>query len=88
MTESKIGNWTITEAGMARLEALRTIARFERRRLQRMATECCQILGIDPEAESLARDFAEEIVFHGAEPEEAIAKIRDLTPTTFTEEQC
>ena len=88
MTEAKIGNWTITEAGIARLEALKTIARFERRRLQKMATECCQILGIDPEVESLARDFAEEIVFHGATPQEAIAKIQDLTPTTFTDLQC
>jgi tetrahydromethanopterin S-methyltransferase subunit B len=41
-----------------------------------MAAECCEILGIDPTTDSVARDIAEEIVLHGTPVEEVVAKLQ------------
>ena len=76
MNEIKVGDWTITPEGLNRLCGLAIIASLDRARLHRMATECCEILGIDPTTDSVARDICEEIVLHGTPVEEVVAKLQ------------
>lgn len=78
--EIKVGDWTLTETGVARLRTMSAIARVNRARLQRFAVECCEILGVDPATDAIARDMAEEIVLHGTPVMEVVAKLhRHLT---------
>ena len=74
--EIKVGDWTLTEAGTNRLYGLAVIADMDRKRLQFMATECCEILGIDPTTDSVARDICEEIVLHGTPVDEVIERLQ------------
>jgi len=76
MNEIKVGGWTLTATGKSRLERLRGDAVWLQHRINHIATECCEILGIDPTADSVARDICEEIVLHGTPVEEVIAKLR------------
>jgi hypothetical protein len=41
-----------------------------------MAVECCDVIGIDRQADSTARDICEEIVLHGTPVDKAIAKLQ------------
>jgi hypothetical protein len=74
--EIKVGDWTITPEGLNRLCGLAIIASLDRARLHRMAAECCEILGIDPTTDSIAKDIAEEIVLHGTPVDEVVAKLQ------------
>ena len=74
--EVKVGDWTVTEAGLGRLNDLHAIAFNWQQQLELFATECCDILGIDAAGCSLAKDFAEEIVLQGVPVDEAIRNIQ------------
>ena len=74
--EIKVGDWTLTEAGLRSLNAMHKRAEILRSRIDRRAVKCCQILGIDPTTDSVARDIAEEIGLHGTPVEEVIAKLQ------------
>jgi hypothetical protein len=74
--EMKVGDWTVTEAGLANLESLRGMASLFRELTGSGAITCCEILGIDPTTDSTARDIAEEIVLHGTPVDEVIAKLQ------------
>jgi len=76
MNEIEVGGWTITPTRLCRLEKLRGDAVWLQHRINHMATECCEILGIDPATDSVARDIAEEIVLHGTPVDEVIAKLQ------------
>ena len=76
MNEIKVGNWKVTYAGMRILHDAHAAGESLRRNLANRASECVWILGIDPHADSVARDICEEIVLHGTPVEEAIAKLQ------------
>jgi hypothetical protein len=76
MNEIKVGDWTITEAGMRVLRTSHEAGNWLRTGMQNRAAMCCETLGIDPTADSVARDIAEEIVLHGTPVEEVIAKLQ------------
>jgi hypothetical protein len=76
MNEIKVGDWTITEAGKKELNILHGCGGVNRQLVEKMGRECCEILGIDPQADSVARDIAEEIVMHGTPVEEVVAKLQ------------
>lgn len=74
--EINIGDWTITEAGINRLTICYRNGNWSRGRLKDEAKRCCEILGIDPNADSVARDIAEEIVLHGTPVYEVIERLK------------
>jgi hypothetical protein len=74
--EIKVGDWTLTERGAHRLNEIHRTANGLREMLSRRAVECCEILGIDPQADSVARDICEEIVLHGTPVSEVINKLQ------------
>ncbi len=74
--EVKVGDWTVTEAGIKRLNERRRNAELLKGVVSSYASECCEILGIDPTTDSLAKDFAEEIVLSGTPVDEAIRNIQ------------
>ena len=74
--EIKVGDWTLTKAGLDRLNDLHAIGIDLHRQLEFNAVECCEILGINPAGCSLAKEFAEEIVLTGTPVEEVIAKLQ------------
>ena len=74
--EIKVGDWTLTREATNELQCLHQSGRTLSRKLSRFAKECCEILGIDPTTDSVARDIAEEIVLHGTPVEEVVAKLQ------------
>ena len=74
--EIKVGDWTITPRAIRWLNDMHSDACETRGNLEEDAKECCSILGIDPQADSTARDIAEEIVLHGTPVDEVVAKLR------------
>jgi hypothetical protein len=74
--EIKVGDWTITEAGLASLATIHLDGYWLRHRMKRMAAECAEILGIDPTTDTVARDICEEIVLHGTPVDEVVAKLQ------------
>jgi hypothetical protein len=76
MNEIKVGDWTITPTAIQRLHEIHATANGLREMLDRRAVECCEILGIDPTTDSVARDIAEEIVLHGTPVDEVVAKLQ------------
>jgi RNase P subunit RPR2 len=76
MNEIKVGDWTVTQHKIDRLEDLSVRSRIARKVAERTCRECCEILSIDPTTDSVARDIAEEIVLHGTPVDEVIAKLQ------------
>jgi hypothetical protein len=74
--EIKVGDWTLTKAGLDRLNDLHAIGIDLHRQLEFNAVECCEILGINPTHGVFAKDIAEEIVLHGTPVDEVIAKLQ------------
>jgi predicted alpha-1,6-mannanase (GH76 family) len=74
--EIKVGDWTVTEAGINRLNERSRNAGLLKDVLSSYASECCEILGIDPTTDSVAHDIAEEIVLHGTPVDEVVAKLQ------------
>ena len=74
--EIKVGDWTITESGIGQLHGMRAYAEYMRSTVNEMAVQCCESLGIDPRADSVAKDICEEIVFHGTDVDVVIAKLQ------------
>lgn len=58
-----------------RLTHLQIRSSLLRNELEAMAAECCKLLGVDPESESIDRDWCDEIVFHGTAPILVIQRI-------------
>ena len=76
MSEIKVGDWTLTPIAIERLERMHVEANLIRHRMDIMAIECCEILGIDAAGCSLAKDFAEAIVLESVPVNEAIRNIQ------------
>jgi hypothetical protein len=74
--ESKVGDWALTESGKYRLQSIRIVAEILQETLGNLSAECCEILGINPTTDSVARDICEEIVLHGTPVDEVIAKLQ------------
>jgi len=74
--EIKVGDWTITETGMSKLQTMHGMSGYFREMTEQAAAKCCEILGIDPTTDSVARDIAEEIVLHGTPVDEVVAKLQ------------
>jgi hypothetical protein len=74
--EIKVGDWTLTPAGLNNLENLRAAGRIVYSRLTDLASQACEVLGINPTTDSVARDICEEIVLHGTPVDEVIAKLQ------------
>ena len=75
-SEIKIGDHIVTPEGFKRLQTIYVRAANWQTELESYAAECCEILGVDPDGSSLARDFAEEIVLQGIPPMHAIERLR------------
>jgi hypothetical protein len=76
MSGIKVGDWTVTEAGLIRLHDLHVIGGDLHRQLEFNAIECCEILGVNPTHGISAKDIAEEIVLHGTPVDEVIKKLQ------------
>ena len=74
--EIKVGDWTLTEAGLQRLQSIYIVASILQGTLDKMAVECCDVIGIDRQADNVARDICEEIVLHGTPVDEVVAKLQ------------
>ena len=74
--EIKVGDWTITPYKVLRLKHWHRIAADNRKWLAEAAAGCCELIGIDPNVDSVARDIAEEIVLHGTPVDEVVAKLQ------------
>jgi hypothetical protein len=74
--EIKVGDWTVTYAGMRILHDAHAAGESLRRNLANRASQCVEILGMDLTTDSVARDIAEEIVLHGTPVEEVVAKLQ------------
>ena len=74
--EINVGDWTLTAASLSELQDLSAASFIVRGRLERLAGRCCQLLGIDPTTDSVARDICEEIVLHGTPVSEVINKLQ------------
>ena len=74
--EIKVGDWTLTEAGLDRLNDLHAIGIDLHRQLEFNAVECCEILGVNPTHGVSAKDIAEEIVLHGTPVDKVVAKLQ------------
>jgi hypothetical protein len=74
--EIKVGDCTIATYGIRRLRDLRAASKIAGILQSNRASECCEILGIDPTTDSVARDICEEIVLHGTPVDEVIAKLQ------------
>jgi hypothetical protein len=66
----------ITEHKTTRLKRWHRIAADNRNWLAEAAAGCCEILGVDPTTDSVAKDICEEIVLHGTPVDEVIAKLQ------------
>lgn len=64
-----------TAQTLDRLTHLHARGSLLRNELEAMAAECCTLLGVDPESESIDRDWCDEIVFHGTAPTLVIQRI-------------
>ena len=74
--EIKVGDWTLAPIAIERLERMHAEANRLRNRMDIMAIECCEILGIDAAGCSLAKDFAEAIVLESVPVDEVVAKLQ------------
>lgn len=76
MSEIKVGDWTLTAMQRGDLAACHGNGNWLREKMNEQSRQCCEILGIDPTTDSVAKDIAEEIVLHGTPVDEAIAKLQ------------
>jgi hypothetical protein len=74
--EINVGDWTITDEQVVLLSDWHRIAGNNRKWLASVASQCCEILGIDLNADTIARDICEEIVMHGTPVDEVVAKLQ------------
>jgi hypothetical protein len=72
----EIGNHLITRANLIELNQIFVRGLQMTEEMDAMASRCCEILGVDPSAESLAKDFAEEIALFATPPHEAIRNLQ------------
>jgi hypothetical protein len=72
----KVGDWTLTPTAIERLGLLKIAGDDLRRLKAAYAGSCCELIGIDPNSDSVARDICEEIVLHGTPVDEVIAKLQ------------
>lgn len=61
-----------------RLQRLATTAAHYREQMEGLAAECCQVMGVDPESETVERDWFDEIVFHGTDPADVYSRLKKL----------
>lgn len=59
-----------------KLQACHVKAKQLNEQLEALAAECCRVLLVDPERESIERDWCEEIVYHGADPALVYSRIK------------
>lgn len=71
-----IGDRLITRANLVELNRIFTRGLEISEERDKLAIRCCEILGVGPSAESVAKDFAEEIVLFATTPHEAIANLQ------------
>jgi len=67
--------------GKAKIQELREIHLLGfsyREQTEAMAARVCEILGVDPTIDSTERDWCEEIVFHGIDPQIVVDRIEKL----------
>lgn len=76
MNEIKVGDWTLTEAGIERIEQVSAYSQIANLMRELQCRECCEILGVDPAIDSVAKDICEEIVLHGTPVDEVVAKLQ------------
>jgi hypothetical protein len=74
--EIKVGDLTLTQAAIGELTEACERGKWLRLQLCVKAIECCEILGIDPDVDSVAKDIAEEIVLHGTSVAEVIERLQ------------
>jgi hypothetical protein len=68
---------SVTTADIIRkLQAFHVKAKQLNEQMEALAAECCRVLLVDPERESIERDWCEEIVFHGADPAMVYSRIK------------
>ena len=60
---------------LAELQRLRILGAHYREQMAGAAAQCCELLGVDPDDDSVMRDWCDEIVLHGADPQMAIDRI-------------
>ena len=76
MSEINVGDWTLTPTAIEKLGLLKIAGDDLRRLKAAYAGSCCELIGSDPTADSVARDIAEEIVLHGTPVDEVIEKLK------------
>lgn len=74
--EIKVGDWTLTREGMTELHSCHATANWLREKTSRESRRCCEVLGVNPYADSVAKDICEEIVLHGTPVAEVVAKLQ------------
>jgi hypothetical protein len=65
----------VTASQMAQLQHHLTVGIYYREQVEAAAAECCRILGVNPNSDSVERDWASEIVLCGTDPQIVIEKI-------------
>jgi hypothetical protein len=72
-----VGDRLITEGNLIELNSLHLKGMQLREQMEAMAARCSQILGVEDLEGSVCKDYAEEIVYAGTAPMEAIKNLRD-----------
>lgn len=67
--------FVVDDAVIARLDQISRIRRHYMDQLDAMAAECCTLLGVDPDQDSKAADFARSIVDSGEDVDFAVSRV-------------
>lgn len=71
------GHAHIRPETIARLEHLHSLGFLYREQLEGAAAECCELLGIDPDYDTLEANWCKDIVEHGSEVSTVIGYLLD-----------
>jgi len=66
-----------SEARLNRLNYHKLMGVYHRERLEAHAARCCEEFGVDPNADSVERDWCNEIVYHGTDPAIVVRSIEN-----------
>lgn len=74
-SRSRRRSQTVQLPPVDRLRQIANRAAWIREQQEAMAAECCLACCVDPNSESIERDWCEEIVYHGTSPDVVINRL-------------
>lgn len=69
------GGRVLRQSDIDELNYFRTMGRYHHEQLESFAASACQVIGVNPDAETMERDWCNEIVYHAQDPLNAINQI-------------